>query len=508
MTQFLAVPALLLLSACGAGSGDGNGNAGAPAVTLATAIDVAEGDSSPLADAVDTQTLQEVAARNAAQGIAVNLTGAQRLNQGGSSVLSSANLVASNRVQALVSGFAQRNETGLYDDVTDLGLAQIDTSSLDILDIVFEEGTPEQTEHMVNATLGLGEDQVLQDSAQVERTGNRITIDPDDILLCAQLQANEVPSVAQRDVCQQLVSNLTVRLDAVTEQRGEINYLYDNQPLLAIAYGPLNAAYTLNLGTLHAMERYAAQLSGTPTAADSAQHVQGSVRLQSKVFSDRPGEEAGSLRVEVVDTLQLSYPDGSRISLAPSLLLALEHNDARGTASVEIELGAMDVRATGLDSIGLQFNGFTGRLDMDDTVGRFTVSNLGFVNGPLRLSDNDGSSLNLGLQAFAFVFEEQIEELIFNNALSMALNATLRGQDFDDLSFSLNVSAPAGTKLDASQSNQVGSTVLDGGPLQLDYSLSSPGGSENGFVSWSTTGCQSGSTGTPEQSLFLSVVDC
>lgn len=502
----LVLPVVAMLSACGGGSsGGGGGNAvSAPPVALAAQVDVAQGDSSPLADVVDTQTLQQMAAKNVAQGITVNLTGAQRLNEGGSSVLAGRSGSSSELFLDATSIFSASSSSQLFNDVTDQGMGLVDTTALSALGGLIDETTSLQAAALVEATLGLDE----SNGAQVQRAGNTITIDPDDAALCEALQSDEVPTVMQVTTCQQLVSNLTVQLNAVTEQRGEIAYLYNSQPLLSVAYGPLNAAYTLNLGTLHQAEQYSDQLSGITPVADATQQVQGSLRLQSRVANNSEGQEAGNLRVEMLDKLQISYLDGSSFSMAPSLLMSLDHDDALGTASVVMELGATQYVGSAADPYSMSFGGFTSRLDMNEATGQYTVSNLGFVNGPLRLAQKDALAMNLALQAFGFAFEERTEQLVFNSALNMMLNATLSDPDLGNAALRFNITGPAGTRLNTSNTSQSAATVLNGGPLQLDYSLSSSDGSENGLVTWDANGCQANSSVPVEESAILSLAGC
>ena len=194
--------------------------------------------------------------------------------------------------------------------------------------------------------------------------------------------------------------------------------------------------------------------------------------------------------------------------MAPSLLLSLEHDDALGTASVEMALGATEFRGSANDPVSMTFGGFTASMDVDDTAGSFKVSNLGFVNGPLRLIESDGSSVALGLQALGFAFEERIEQLVFNTALNLTLNATLIDQDFGNTSFGFKLAGPAGTRLDTASDSVAATTVVSGGPLQLDYTVSASGSSESGYVTWRTGSCQSSASVPEEQSVVMALFGC
>ncbi|MFK7855241.1 MAG: hypothetical protein AB8B79_14055 [Granulosicoccus sp.] len=500
----IAPVVLLMLSACGGGGGDASAPAFAAAVSVNNVVDVSQGDSSPLADAVETEALQEAAASNAAQGITVNLSAAKRINQDGNSLLASNTALLPDMLLDAGSLFSRQPDSQLLNDATGLELIQLDTGAIAALDSLLASSSSEQTQRVVEATLGLGEN----NAAQVQRNGNSITIDPDDVFICDSMLSDVNTSAAESVACQQVMSNLTVQLDAVTEQRGEITYLYSSQPLLGIAYGPLNASYTLNLGTLQEMERYSNQLSGGAFVDSDIQRVEGSVRMQSSVRSDREAEEAGNFRIELIEGLLISYADGGSLSMAPSLLISLDHDNDQGTASVEIELGATQFSGFAAEPFNVAFSGFTGRLDMDSNTGQFAVSRLGFVNGPLRIEEAGSFSVNLALQAFSFAFEERAEQLVFNSALNMILEANLLDSDFGNMSFSASLAGPAGTRLNAANESSSDRALVSGGPLQLDYSLSAAGSSESGFVQWNVNSCQSGSSVPTEQSLLLSVLGC
>lgn len=495
---------LLMLSACGGGGGDAGAPAFAAAVGIDNVVDVSQGDSSPLADDIETQALQEAAAANAAQGITVNLTAARRLNEGGSQLLAGNSALSSKVLVDADNLLSRQSDSQLLNDAIGMELIEVDTGAIAVLDSLLAGSSSEQTRHVLEATLGLGGN----NAEQVQRSGNSITIDPDDVLVCDSMLSDVSATAADSTACQQIISNLTVQLDAVTEQRGDIVYLYGNQPLLSIAYGPVNASYTLNLGTAHEMQQYSNQLSGSTFVDSEVQQIEGSVRMQSSIRSDREAEEAGNFRVELIEGLLVNYSDGGSLSMAPSLLMSLEHDNSQGTASAEIELGATQFRGSSAEPLSVAFPGFTGRLDMDSNTGQIAVSRLGFVNGPLRIEEGGSYSVNLAFQAFSFAFEESTEQLVFNSALNMMLGADLLDSDFGNMSLSVNLSGPAGTRLNAAPESSSSATLISGGPLQLDYSLSAASGSESGFVHWNVNGCQSGFSGSSEQSLVLSALGC
>ena len=499
----LLVSAFLMLSACGSGNNEGDEkDADVPAiVALAPVIDVSEGDSSPLADSVDTQILQESAARNAARGITANMRGAQSLNASRASVLASVSSPSTELFQDASSLFSDTDSEQLFSDDAGLDMTLVGTSSMEVLDGLLDASSVEQTSRLVEVTLGLNDN----GGAMVRRDGNTIRVDPDDAALCDAVQLHQDMATSEIDTCQQLVSNLTVEIDAVTEQRGEITYFYSNKPLLNVAYGPLSAAYTLNLGILHQMGQYADQLAGV--AQDAVREVQGSVRLQARVASTIEGQEAGNARFEIVDAIRVNYMDGSSFSMAPSLLMSLIHDSAAGTASVEMALGSTQLRGPASDPASVSFAGFNARINMDDAAGLLDVRELGFVGGPLKLSSADFSA-NLTMQALSFALEKQSEELVLNSALNVLLDATASNPDFGNSSFRFSLAGPAGTRIDNSADSDSTVTVLSGGPVQLEYSIATGSGAETGFVTWGAGSCQRTSSVSQDESAIMSLVDC
>ena len=238
----LSATALVVLASCGGGSGDSSiGGANSPIATL----EIGAGDASAPADTIDTLVLQQKAAENAARAIGVNVAGARTVTADTNTLVNAATL-----------------PDGMLNDDNGFDADElIPTDTVDAID--------GDTDRLLLATLGLDG----SGRASVERTGNRITIDPDDEAVCAgevYLGDNDLQQ------CLELVRDLTVELDAVTEESGQVVYLFQNDPLLSIIYGPNDASYELDLGTYFRVESAAAALLNETSDIAS---MSGKVRL-------------------------------------------------------------------------------------------------------------------------------------------------------------------------------------------------------------------------------------
>ncbi len=469
--------------------GCGSGDSGSSYTPQDIAINA--GDTSGPADDVATETLQRNAARNAAASISVNLGGVQSLAKGTGSLSST---VASAPVAMPFNDGTITAEAGVAPaDV-------IDDADSDIA-------------RLLQSTLGIDESGNV--NGTVTREGNLILIDPDDAAVCAgqTYMADDTENAADSAICREMVSHFIVQIDAHTEQSGQLTYLFDNSPLLGIGYGPLNAIFDLELGVLHDVMQLGAQLNGDSESIPTL--MQGAIRVTSSVTDNRENSETGSLSLAVTKALLVEdSADGSRLSLAPSRIFSVSSDEAAGTASLELAMGALNMLSPtdDEDELGnptntmmrLVMNGLTGRLDLSNNGGKLVVSNLGFGNGPLSLSIDANNLLELSLKPLGFTFSESDGKLVLDSELDLGL--IIRMVNDGNMSANVDLKAARGTHLapDA-ESNQL---VSAGGPMSLTYSVSSSDGqSENGFVTWNVGNCEDSSNQNVD-SPITSVVNC
>lgn len=497
-TLIFAALTSTLVSACG---GDG---ASTPVAKLAT-VDILEGDNSALADDIPTPDLQRVAALHAAQGITTNLSGFETLNNamGGSS-----------------NSFSANSSSLLFND--DSGTNRVLNSSLSVFNDVFDDSNnvDGDYERLLEASLGLGE----SSNASVAREGNLITIDPDDAEICAGetfflggsddmdigfdagIAASTTPaSELNSQVCQQMASHLSVQLTALTELSGTIIYLFDQLPFFEIGYGPVNASYELTLETLQVMQHLSDQLSGITS---TTQTMSGAVRVTASVSNSQEGHEAGSTAFVVSEAISIVETDGSRFSMAPATVFAATHDEAAGTAHMELDMGALQI--TTMEPAGefsatptetrISLAGLSAIVEFTDNGELVTVSQLGFPYGPLSVVMDNDFSLSLSLTPLGFSLTDSLDELALNSALNATVTAS--GLAADSVNFNLSLSAPAHTKLDT-ETDHADQLVKSGGPLTLSYQAYDAAYSQSGSVILEPGSCQSSnSDGIEDQAIY------
>ncbi len=471
---FLVITSLVALSGCG-GGGSGGLQSGAALAVVETSV----GDNSPPADSIADQALQRNAARNAAESLSTNLQG--MLSVGGD-----ANTVASSALNS--------RDILLYDDT---GATGRNISPFD--DVISETSVNEiddDVQRFLLAALGVDE----SGNAQVQREGNRITIDPDDAAVCAgdTFVLDDDESGTNQAQCQQLVSHFTVQLDAVTEQRGKVSFLFDGAPVLVLGYGPVNSWFEVKLGGLHQVMQLAEQLGIEGDEVPAV--MQGSVRLTSTAINKTKGLESGSVSLVIPEALLIEGHDGSRMSAASSTVFTATADAAAGTASVEFGLGTFEVLGTfelpgqpDVDPVTvatskLTLNGLTGRIDLLNNGNKLTVRDFSFGRGPVRFSVDSQMAMELSLDKLGFSFSEQTGELELDTDFALSFIANTGNSANGNLSMSMQANAPSGTRLlSGAQPDQL---IVAGGPATVSYSMTSDQASENGLITYGVGTCE------------------
>ena len=425
-----ACAAALLLAACGGGgSGDGGSSADSSLII--------GGPSGQPASEATVEQIQATAANSAAQGLGANLGNIQQLSD---DVLRNLN--------------EQGTAMGIVGDTNTDALQTLDNDNNSFL----------------NKTLGVNDP-----LATVQRSGDIVTIDPDEQRLCEE--EFDTLSLGTEDAaqCQQLASDLLVEINAQTDETGVITYLFQNDPVMLIGYSPMGASYEIRLGGLQRVVEQAQQISGG--TGDLAANFSGAVRLAAMVTNDQPGSEAGELTLQVTQALSLAPTDGStsRFSLQPSTVFSIRADEATGDVSTSVNWGALQVIAEAGDSDGntsltaFNLGGLTADASLNANRPALSLNNVGIGGVPLTVSIDQVESLSLSLDTFGITFDDDSGMVTLDGALGAALTLNNMMGLVDTLgteaTVSFGIEAPAGTTLleQFNGSTQVGA----GGPLTL-----------------------------------------
>lgn len=424
---FLVTSAIITLSACGGGSGD------SPSSLVQNPLIIGGspgGDASTMSD----DQLRMIAADLAGSGLGENLDNLVNL---------------SNDAQANVEPGSLGGD--IVGDTETEALGDLQSSNTNFL----------------NNSLGINDP-----GARTTRTGNSITIDPDDETLCGDdiPLASGVNDDALR--CQQLASDLIVTVDAVTAESGIITYLFQSTPVLLIGYSPMGASYEIKLAGLQQVMRRAEELDGqTP---DQSITMSGALRLSAMILNDEVGSEAGELSLNVTEAILIgSSTQEERISLQPSTVFALALDQQTGDVSTSVNWGALQLITSSSDSDGnvrtnaVNLGGLSAALTFNENQPTVQISNIGLGEVPLNITINSVESLSFSLANFGLSLNSDTGMIELNGPLSANLMVNNMAQLLEgaltDFTATASIAAPSGTSL-IPQNN--GSTLLSsGGPL-------------------------------------------
>jgi len=298
-------------------------------------------------------------------------------------------------------------------------------------------------------------------TAEASREEERITVDPDEIMLCAELAGDDPQTIEDGLRCIALMSDLTVDLVASGEAAGSITYLFQDTPLFVVGYGNNQDEIKLDLNGLKlfadANDALDPNLDGetrTPETFD------GELSISAITTNDAPDDEAGSISIAVSRAIEIVDTNTS-FSLQPGELMTISTDSATGNASISYEVGALALTAPRGDSdvLTMAADGFTGSATIAEDGDRITVSNLGIGNGPLQMRVNSVEALTLTMQTFGFSVladngvdgsdPDQSAEIVIDGAMDIGLFVS-NAFDLDDgiteaFSAMIEASAPFGT---------------------------------------------------------------
>jgi len=301
-----------------------------------------------------------------------------------------------------------------------------------------------QLKEIVESTLALGD----EGDAVTTRTGNLISIDPDEVDLCTD--EDEIALDDSSADCIALMKHLTVSLLATSEESGELTYLFKNQPLFIMGYTPNSESLEINLGTISAVAEEWQLIDGDEESLDMPDVVTGSLKSTTTVTNLEPGSEAGTVSMDVVQAISIiSEASGTEFSMQPGTLFSMNADAATGIGGMEIDIGAIQ----GIfeeDSSYSQFNlsGFSANAQVNPDAGEFVVSNFGIGRGPLSIKVDDEEALKVTMETLGFTVNEERGELRMDGNLNLtAVIGEMFADDSEFLSQTFSMSLPQGSTL-------------------------------------------------------------
>lgn len=321
-----------------------------------------------------------------------------------------------------------------------------------------------QLKDIVESTLALSD----EGDAVTTRTGNLITIDPDETDLCTD--EGEIALDDSSADCIALLKHLTVSLLATSEESGLLSYLFKEQPLLILGYAPDTESMEINFGTIAAVAEELRQIDGSAESLDMPDVLTGSLKSTTSVTNSQPGSEAGSISLEIVQAINvMTASTGSEFTMQPGTLFSITADAATGIGGMELDIGAIQA-IFDEDSGYTQFNlsGFTAKVQVNPDEGELVVSNFGIGRGPLSIKVDDDEALKVTMETLGFTVNEQSGELRMDGNLNLT---AVIGEMFEEpefLSQNFSVSLPQGSTLE-----RLGSGLLKvGGVGPFSISLS------------------------------------
>ena len=345
----------------------------------------------------------------------------------------------------------------------------------------FERRVREDSTSVFGATLG------LSGEALSTRNGNTITIDPDENEICAD---ESISDALGQSSCTQLLADLTVNLNAISDQSGTITYSYRNQPVMDIGYSPISGSFELKLAGLNSMLTRAAELNENSELVPAT--MSGSIKLEAHVLNATAGVEAGSFKISIPEAMSIvSQADGLDVSMAPSTIMQITADSASGTASMEIGLGALSLASKNNELVGaplqkLIMSGLTARADLASNGNVFTMSNIGLGNGPLVLSIDSLEAMRATLDTFGFTVNQSSNAITLSGDMNLAVSMRNVLRYFDtgmspDSSANYSIKAGSGTVFSELVSGAM--RIEQGGPLVVDVAEFDGSVSTNSSVS-------------------------
>jgi len=351
--------------------------------------------------------------------------------------------------------------------------------------------------------------------AVVTRSGDRITIDPDDAALCeddyglgtADDDAGVVGSTLSPDDgevsdCLRIMADITVELDAASEESGVVTVLFAGVPVLAQGYSPNGARSELYLaGVQNVLEREAAHrvAQGQTSIADFPT-LRGTLRLDARLTNETLGEEVAEVELSVTETLGIGDGETEAVTLEPSRVFMIGNDAATGETRLSVAWGALRLAQESVDGNGnrstevIDLGGLSFDLSGAEGASSVSLRNVGIGDVPLNVTVNEGNALSLALETFGMTIDTETETITVDSAAGIDLmidnlNGLLDDRALDYVA-TFVARAPAGTRL---QNRREGVTEISaGGPLTASLVEADGAGGTQREISATVGSCLSG----------------
>jgi len=277
-----------------------------------------------------------------------------------------------------------------------------------------------------------------------------------------------------------VLSDLSVRIDASSDDTGRLTYLFGGETVLEIQYAPASAAYEFFLSGFNRMVQRAADISGDQS--DLPDTMQGALKLTTSINNTANGTEAGRMSLAISQALRLSSSiENYSLTAGMSTLFDVRSDTNTGVISASVAINALKISAAGLlgsepDAVtNIDLPEFSGTAKLTRSGTEILLSNFGLGRGPLTIDVDSNQVVRLELPKLTAKYNDLTETLEFSQRL--ALNAVINysraafGWFADDSRQELSVTAPTGTTLQRQLNDSV--KIESGGPFNYRYSYTS-----------------------------------
>ena len=467
-TPLALLATALALAACSdSGDGPSGGSAGLSVGDSLTGL--------PASEASDLQIRQKAAA-NASRALGINLSDA----------------------------------FGTQIDDTEIGETIEDPDSVD-----------EELDGFMQTALGLD-----GNNADIVREGNLISIDLDDNALCDATIADRATFIDDYEECLLVAQQLMVEVDAITDDTGRIQFLFQEQPVVSIGYAPGLGSYELSLPGYYQLTSYISNLRGLEGSAPET--LTGALLVEAELEGSDEAVTAARLSLRISQALRLAdSANGTDIAIGQSEIVSLQTNDD-DTVSVSTDMGAINAMfdvtsqsgsSDGFNttetfeqtSIALAVSAITAQLNIGADGQSAQLRNAGFGNSPLSLQIDGEQAVSLTLNDVSMTLSPESLDFDSNMTLGLMLGNTLAsgltGDDSGQGNASVNasVSIPSGSSM-IEQDN--GSIRVDSGSVSVQVSATGDAGSINQSFDASAGQCFDTGDEDMDDSDALQLVDC
>jgi len=237
-----------------------------------------------------------------------------------------------------------------------------------------------------------------------------------------------VSRVGNTDFCLQIAQNLSVTINAETEDSGVVSYLYRNEAFVNLSYTPNSGAYEIRFPPfLTVLQDQQATLleEGTEPLPKA---LTGAIKFAVTSDPEMP-DEAGSVALQISEPIQYTQSDNnSEVQIGVSTLWEISTNAEGGRFG--FDLGAVSLSGNTADNDAPQrqdtkvlLPGLSGKAIISNASGDLIVSDLGLAQGPLSITTNSTEVISVALETFGFSISEANGQIVTNGDIN--LNAML-----------------------------------------------------------------------------------